>query len=114
MNEERGELARKVGEENENVKGTNFIQIFLVLFCTRPHKKSYRTYCIIPQKITAPLVTNAMTNKIKSRKNGKNKKNRSSTTPVRCRWWGGDVENKGMGKNYFCTHHNQRTIRIQH
>jgi hypothetical protein len=52
--------------------------------------------------LTSPLVTNAMTKKIKSRKNnGKNKKNRSSTTPVAVGvgGGGGGVENKGMGNN---------------
>lgn len=43
-----------------------------------------------------PLVTtSAMTKKIKIRKIGKNKKNRSSTTPIGV----GGVENKGMGNN---------------
>jgi hypothetical protein len=50
--------------------------------------------------LTAPLVTNVMTKKIKSRK-GKYKKNRSSTTPVSVGvgGGGGGVENKGMGNN---------------
>lgn len=46
----------------------------------------------------APLVTNAMTKKIKSRKNAKYKKNRSSTTPLGV-VVGGGVDNKGMGNN---------------
>jgi len=36
--------ARKVGGENENVKGTISVQIFLVLFCTRPHKLHHHKY----------------------------------------------------------------------
>jgi len=46
----------------------------------------------------APLVANAMTKKIKSRKYAKNKKNRSSTTPLGV-VVGGGVDNKGMGNN---------------
>ena len=46
----------------------------------------------------APLVTNAMNKKIKSRKYAKNKKNRSSTTPLGV-VVGGGVDNKGMGNN---------------
>jgi hypothetical protein len=38
-----GELARKVGEENENVKGTISVQIFLVLFSRRKKILHYST-----------------------------------------------------------------------